>query len=277
MTHTVSLFETGPDRYQPDCSHTYSFDPGYTLVQRRLAFFIGLVALCLPLVMLLGVLFGTCQYDSISHFYYAQFLGGVFIGALVYLGTFLLAYRGESPRENRLASMAGICAMSVALFPTSKRGCEETVFSGRALPEFTGGGTDAFVQVVNTTRAISGLDVNPLFQLFNHAEVVHGISAAVLFTFLAWYSFFVFTRVVGSTHLDADGTLTPQKRRRNIIYRASGIVILVSSAAIVIGHFFFSDWWNSHNLTFWFESFALWAFGISWVVKGQFFVTPLLD
>ena len=274
MADTVSLFEMGPGRYQPDSSYTYSYDPAYTLDQRWLAFCVGLVALFLPIVMLAGGIYG-CLYDSISHFYYAQFLGGVFIAALVFIGTFLLAYRGESARESKLATWAGFFALSVALFPISGRGCEEKEFSGRALADFTDGGTDAFVTVVKTTGKISVQD-NPIFELFSYAEIIHGLSAAGLFAFLAWYSFFVFTRIIDKVHRDNDGNLTPQKRNRNRIYRASGIVIVISMSAIVIGHFFISDW-NSYNLTFWFESTALWAFGVSWMVKGQYFVAALLD
>ncbi len=277
MADTVSLFEMGPGRYQPDSSHTYSYDPGYTLDQRWLAFFVGLVALNLPIVMLIGVIFGTCLYESISHFYYAQYLGGVFIAELVFIGTFLLAYRGESARENLLATIAGFCALSVALFPTDGRGCDKDTFSGRALADFIGGGTDAFVTVVNTTKEISGLKENPFFELFSGAEIIHGASGALLFAFLAWYSFFVFTRVIDKVHLDDERNLKPPKRNRNRIYRTSGIVIVVSMSAIVIGHYFFSNWWNFYSLTFWFESIALWAFGVSWMVKGQFFVDALLD
>lgn len=280
MADTVRLFEIGPGRYQPESSHTYSYDPGYTLDQRWLAFLVGLVALNLPFVMLIGVIFGTCLYDSISHFYYAQFLGGVFIAALVFIGTFLLAYRGESARENSLATIAGFGAISVALFPTDGRGCDKGTFSGRALADFTGGGTDAFVSVINTTeetREILDLKENPFFELFSYAEFIHGASAALLFAFLAWYSFFVFTRVIDKVHLDDDRNLTPQKRNRNRIYKASGIVIVVSMSAIVIGHFLFSNWWDIYNLTFWFESTALWAFGVSWIVKGQFFGAALVD
>ncbi len=276
MAGIAILFGIWPDRYQSDSTRTYPYDPGYRLNQRLLAFIVGIVTLFLPIVMLIGAKF-NCLYESISHFYYAQFLGGVFIAALVFIGTFLIAYRGESKRENHLATIAGICAISVALIPTDGRGCEEKEFSGRALADFIGGGTDAFVKVVNTTRAESGLKENPFFELFSGADFIHGISAALLFAFLAWFSFFVFTRVVEKRHLDDKGKLTPQKRNRNIIYIASGIVIVVSMFAIVIGHFFFSDWWNLNNLTFWFESIALWAFGVSWVVKGQFFGAALCD
>ena len=276
MADTVGLFEIGSGRYQPDSSYTYSYDPGYTLDQRRLAFFVGVVALTLPIVMLIGYILGTCLYESISHFYYAQFLGGVFIAALVFIGTFLLAYRGESARESRLATIAGISAIFVALFPTNGRGCDESTFSGRALADFKLEDVTKFVKVIQTTEEIPS--ENPLFfELFSGAQYLHGGGAALLFAFLAWYSFFVFTRVIDKVHLDDDRNLTPQKRNRNRIYIASGIVIVVSMSAIVIGHFLFSNWWNIYNLTFWFESTALWAFGVSWMVKGQFFGAALLD
>lgn len=267
-----SVFETGQGRYQPDPNFTYSDGhPGYTLDQRRLAFWVGVVALGLPIVMLIGVITGACLYDSISHFYYAQFLGGIFIAALVFIGTFLLAYRGENENESRLATIAGIGALFVALFPTNGRGCDLDEFSGRALADFT------LEDAANFVNVIPASEDNPFFELFRGSEIIHGTSAVLLFAFLAWYSFFVFTRVIDKIHLDDDGKLTSQKRNRNRIYRISGTVIVASMFAIVIGHFLLRGGWNDYNLTFWFESFALWAFGVSWMVKGQFFGDALLD
>ena len=300
MTNIFGLFEMGQGRYQPDPSFTYADDhPGYRLDQRRLAFFVGLIALGLPIVMLIGVIIRTCLYDSISHFYYAQFLGGVFIAALVFIGTFLLAYRGESARESRLATIAGFGAIIVSLFPTNGRGCDLETFSGRALADFKLEvvtkleDVTKYVEVIQSTKVDRWMaqhsDIpferfadeippeNPLFfELFSGAQYLHGGGATVLFAFLAWYSFFVFTRVIDNVHLK-DGNLTPQKRIRNNIYRASGVVIVFSMAVMVIGHFFFSEDWNDNNLTFWFESLALWAFGFSWMVKGRFFDTVWLD
>ena len=131
MTDTVRLFDIRKGRYQPDSSHTYSHDPGYTLNQRLMAVFVGLVALNLPFAMIIGAIYGTCYYDSISHFYYAQFLGGIFIAALVFIGTFLLAYRGESARENRLATMAGFTILNSH---TPKSGRLRQLYSRKSLP-----------------------------------------------------------------------------------------------------------------------------------------------
>ena len=78
MQQAARFFELGRDRYQPDAVFTYSNDPSYTLDQRWLAVLVGLVALGLPVTMWVGTKLGVCEYHSISHFYYAQFLGGVF-------------------------------------------------------------------------------------------------------------------------------------------------------------------------------------------------------
>ena len=264
MAENLTISKRWLSRYQPDSDYTYSFNPGYTISQRRLAFYVGVVALGLPIILVIGAVLGprTCFYDSISHFYYAKFLGGIFIAALVFIGTFLLAYRGENKTESTLANFAGVFALSVALFPTNGRGCDMLSFSGRALADFRDGRTLEFVQIVNTTRAVSGLEVNPFFELFSGAQYIHGASAAALFLFIAWYSFVVFTRV-------KEGNLTTQKRRRNRIYMTSGVVIVISIIAIVIGHYLIGKSWNDYNLTFWFESVALIAFGVSWIVKGQ--------
>ena len=62
-------------------------------IQRRLAILVGCVAFGLPIVMMIGTFYGnTCFRQSISHYYYAQFLGTLFVGMLVFIGGFLIAY-----------------------------------------------------------------------------------------------------------------------------------------------------------------------------------------
>ena len=125
----------------------------------------------------------ACFYDSISHYYYAQFWGDVFVGALVFIGTFLIAYRGGNPAESLLATLAGFCAFGVAALPTSGRGCPLESFSGRALADFERPESAEFVTVVPAS------DANSLFELFTNASTWHFIAAGVLFAFLAYYSF----------------------------------------------------------------------------------------
>ncbi len=265
MTVILKTFETGAERFQPDSNYTFKYNPQYTLDQQFLAFLVGCVALGLPVVMLLGAPVVRCFFDSISHFYYAQFFGDVLVASLAVIGTFLVAYRGENPRESRIATFAGLWAFGIALFPTTGRGCNETSYLGRAFGEL-----DA-----------KSSDVQVYFELFNleHVGLLHFGFAALLFGFLAYYSFHVFTRTVPARHFTNDGSLTPVKKTRNRIYIWSGWVIVISMLAIAVGELNAERWawWDGINATFWFEAFALWAFGISWMVKGRFWETRLLD
>ena len=62
------------------------------------------------------------------------------------------------------------------------------------------------------------------------------------------------------------------KKIRNRIYRICGVVILACIA--LIGLYFWlprDTGISAIKPVFWLESIALWAFGISWFVKGETF------
>lgn len=271
MINSIARRHTGDGRYQPDPAMTYGDHPDYIQSQRKTATFVGLVAIGLPTVLAFGAILGeACFHDSMSHFYYTRFLGSAFIGGLIFIGSFLLAYRGETPTEKWLASFAGICAIGVAVMPTQGPGCEMADLHVRAFVNMT---WDADI-----TQFVP-VDQNAIaFALFQHAHIFHSLSAGGLFLFLAYYTFFIFTRVVPERHLDENGDLTAAKKARNRVYRVFGVLILVGMIGLVCRAIFFdrpslgeTDWWNQHNLTFWLEALAVWSFGISWVVKGHGF------
>ncbi len=265
------LVEIAAERYQPDPNFVYATDAKIRVDQRQLALFVGLIALDLPAAMLFGSMLGACFYDSISHYYYAQFWGDVFVGALVFIGAFLIAYRGGNPAESLLATLAGFCAFGVAALPTSGRGCALEEFSGRALADFERRDNADFVTVVPAS------ETNSFFELFTDASTWHFIAAAALFAFLAYYAFRVFTRVK-TDQRDEQGAPKPAKRFRDRIYMISGLLILLSMAALAINALVNFSGWDDLNLTFWFEALALWAFGIGWMVKGRwFFGIDVLD
>ena len=83
--------------------------------------------------------------------------------------------------------------------------------------------------------------------------------------------------MIPEEHLEADGRLKPAKSRRNAIYVWSGWVIVVCMLAMAVKSLVPWPWWNEYNATFWCEAFALWAFGVSWMVKGRFWGLLLLD
>ena len=95
-------------------------------------------------------------------------------------------------------------------------------------------------------------------------QALHFVFAAGLFLVLSYFSLFLFTKS------KSEEDITPEKRIRNRIYRASGVVILICIA--LIGLYY----WQLKNTAisalkpvFWLESLALWAFGISWLIKGE--------
>ena len=93
-------------------------------------------------------------------------------------------------------------------------------------------------------------------------QIVHFSSATGLFLVLAFFSLFLFTK--------SGGTPTPQKRKRNRVYVTCGLVMLVCLALTGLYIFYLEDTAISdYKPVFWLESLMIWAFGISWFVKGD--------
>ncbi len=97
-------------------------------------------------------------------------------------------------------------------------------------------------------------------------DKIHLTSATLLFITLACFSLFLFTKTKDRK------TMTRQKKRRNIIYIVSGIIMLV--CIVLIASYFIFGLYSYPAIyqlkpVFWFETFALWAFGISWLIKGE--------
>ncbi|MDC7221593.1 MAG: hypothetical protein PQJ59_16785 [Spirochaetales bacterium] len=94
-------------------------------------------------------------------------------------------------------------------------------------------------------------------------NIIHGVSATITFGMLGCVSMFQFTQRGSRT--------TFRKLTRNKIYRICGWVIFGAMAGIgLIGLFGIREQTDSIRLFFWLESIILWAFGVSWLVKGGF-------
>ena len=244
-------FEVDPQRYQRTGDYVYARDPKLRFDQRRLARVVGVVAFGLPIVLGLGgVLLGDFR-EALSGYYYEELvLGDIFVGSLVLIASLLLAYRGWTPHVAQLATFAGVAALLVALVPMEGwvTGCEAL---------------DALGQCETETRLYPQI-----------GYWVHAGSAGALFAVLAFFCFFVFTRVPAHR---AHEPLSRAKRMRNAIYRVSGTVIVVSTLAIAAGDLLAGDGWRGNNLTFWMEALALGAFGTSWMVQGRAVPQQLRD
>lgn len=100
---------------------------------------------------------------------------------------------------------------------------------------------------------------------------LHYVSAALFFCVLAFFSLVLFTRTKGD--------FTPQKRKRNMIYKVCGVIMVAAIVLIAL----YSLGFKSANPpleklhpVFWLETIALWAFGISWLTKGKAIMNDVL-
>jgi hypothetical protein len=88
--------------------------------------------------------------------------------------------------------------------------------------------------------------------------IVHVVSAGVLFTLLAVFALFLFPK--------SGGAMTPEKRRRNVLYRTCGAVMAIAILLMFPSQLSPDSW----HLFLWLETISVLAFGISWLVKGGF-------
>ncbi len=212
---------------------------------------VGLLGTFLPFILLavnpifVTVVNNGCGLvpDSISGYYYSS-ARNIFVGGLCALGLFLIAYVGYDLGDRLVTDAAGVFAVCVALFPTSP---------STASPSSVACQT---VAAVSTREQVVG--------------DIHLVSAGLMFIFLAWMA-------IRFTNTDSPQP-PPQKLLRNLIYKICAIVMLASLVAAVITNFLPAPvrahfpWW-----LFLYEALAIFAFGVSWFVKGQTLIGPLKD
>jgi uncharacterized membrane protein len=92
---------------------------------------------------------------------------------------------------------------------------------------------------------------------------IHFISASLFFLLLSYIAYFLFTK---SDKDEADRT--KEKRMRNRIYRICAFTMVGCLILLALYFFLFETQWPK-TTAFWLETIALWAFGVSWLVKGK--------
>ena len=83
-------------------------------------------------------------------------------------------------------------------------------------------------------------------------------------------SIFVFTK---SNKVPA--AMTRNKRKRNLIFHICGWLMIAALVTIFTAGFLGwmpDDLYNKYHITFWMETLAIEAFGISWLAKGKMFI-----
>jgi len=204
---------------------------------------LGALGVALPLLLIAGaILFSQGLERSISDFYYTQ-MSDLFVGIMCAIGVFLFVYKGYNKQQEEwlsdrlVARVAGAAAICVALIPTNPHT-----------------GTDPPCSLV---QCISGAEL---------AAKIHYASATLFFAMLALFCLVLFCRS------DPDKPKTRAKTRRNRVFHICGW-ILVSAMALLFLYAVLPDTTKASldrfSYIFWLESLGVWAFGVSWLIKGQ--------
>ena len=196
---------------------------------------IGILGIALPIVVVAGgfIQNGFVIEGSISGYYYTN-MRDFFVGLLCIVSLFLISYKGYEKIDNLIGNLSGIFALGMIIFPTG-------MFSGKVVK-------------------VGMFLIND-----NISEYIHLTFGTLFFLALSYNSIFLFTKRHSTI-------LSKEKRRRNFIYRVCGIVMILSIICITIYTMFLRHTFLSKAYPVLFlESIALFAFGISWLIKGNTF------
>jgi len=196
---------------------------------------IGILALLLPLILFLWDIFshGGVTILSISGFYHSS-MRDFFLGLMFIVSVFLISYNGFDARDQIITSVSGVFGLLLSLFPVGK-------FDSPSL----------LIGIFQQPSQVS----NP----------IHLISAVLFFLMLAIMSFFLFT-------LTDQNEPGDQKKFRNLIYRICGIFIVLALIFCGLSMTILKVAFTGFPAVLIGEWVALWAFGISWLIKGETFL-----
>lgn len=167
---------------------------------------------------------------SISATYHVASCVAPFMIILGSAGILLICYDGYDKLDKTICTIAGTLAIIICLFP-----CQDLPNATLMDPS----------QRVGTFQIPAGI-----------SQWIHNITAISFFTLLAYNSYFLFTKSTGEP--------SPEKKKRNIIFRVCGIGMVASfillPPLLLLGV----------PCAFWIvEAIALVFFGISWLTKSQ--------
>lgn len=203
---------------------------------------IGLIGILLPIVLLVSsVALFDCNelHTSISDYYHTR-VRNVFVGSLCAVALFLFCYKGTG-KENLFGNLGGLFALGVILFPTE-----------------------------DSCRINCNVDLLVDNEIFKHTELFgtfHLVSALLFFVVLIIFSLYLF--------IEKGEKVSKTQKKRNTLFKICGYTMIVCIISIAIYFLIFKnsdcEIKQGHDFVFWMETLALWAFGTSWIVKGQLF------
>ncbi|GAA6209753.1 DUF998 domain-containing protein [Cognatishimia sp. WU-CL00825] len=197
---------------------------------------LGVIAMAFPLVLLTGGYITHGQVlPSISDYYFSSMRDFV-VGALVAIGIFLMAYQGDRPshasrRENITGLLSGASAIGLALFPNKPHA----------------NGIETFFHAIMDDRISVGL---------------HFLSSFVFLTTLTIFCLSRFART-------ANGPVRRVYRICGWLIISAGVLATYASFVRAFDWFDARVWVEQWNLIFWLEACGIWAFCVSWLLKGE--------
>lgn len=232
-------------------SHPDDDNATFALSYLALRRFLGLLGFALPVILLLGraQIDVTDYQTSISAHYYAPTLGDVFVGSLAAIGVFLMYYKG-------FPNGADAYRHPFLLTPLG-RWLDRHLTDARVT-------TAAGIGALGTALVPTCLDdgIIPLKAATCSAGVHFGF-AGLFFLSLVYMSLFQFTR---SRH--PRESWDTEKRLSNTIHVACGYAM--AGCLVLIGvDFAVGGLPFPPHPVFVLETLAVWAFALSWLVKGD--------
>ncbi|MFD2541887.1 DUF998 domain-containing protein [Lacinutrix gracilariae] len=198
---------------------------------------VGLFGIVLPILLVVGAFYyGNCEIvqSSISDYYHTK-MRNILVGVLCAVALFMFTYKGYDIRDSIAGNLACVFAVGVAFFPT---------------------GVDTL-----STCAEQCIVYEPWI------KTVHFTFAGLFFAVLIYFSLFLFTQ-----SKTPKSEMEAPKRKRNTIFHICGYVMIACIALIALYFFYLQEAYpelQKLKPVFWLESIALWAFGISWITKGE--------
>jgi len=206
---------------------------------------VGFIGILLPIILIIGEAFflkgGVHVRGSLSAYYHSS-MQDIFVGSLCVTGFLLITYMAGMARtwDFWLSLIAGVAVLAVIFFPTWRPGMP----SGAPL--------------CGTNPSPAGC--SPIEQALGEALTarIHSAAAAVFILCLAAISFLFARREKKYNNSD------PGKR----FHVFCGVAILLAVAWVVIGGALKINIWELTPLYVG-EIISVWAFGASWLAKGE--------
>jgi hypothetical protein len=225
---------------------------------------IGLIAVGLPFAVFIGnwIIFSHHRFgcllpigndlpDSLSGYYYSH-MRNLFVGGMCAAGVFLFFYRGDDRWETLTTNLAGLFAVGIAFFPTTRPNISPTSSCGPV------------------TAILPEPSPHATYIAWVHTGCLIGLMAAIAFMALRYTREYTEDEKNKMVAEDQEIERDPRLKSRNkkLYYGCVG-GMLAAGIFAVVQQLFNSRLKAQAPWLFYAELVAFVAFGVAWFVKGQ--------